>query len=182
MSRIGLKPITIDKEVQVNLSGKMITIIGPKGSLSVPLAENIEFKIEESKVFLTRTREDLKTKALHGLTRSLLYNAVMGVVNGYQKKLELVGTGYRVKLEGSDLHLSLGFSHPVIFKAVSGIEFIVEGNNVIYVKGIDKHLVGQTAADIRTLRPPEPYKGKGIRYSDEIVRRKAGKTVKSGEK
>jgi large subunit ribosomal protein L6 len=182
MSRIGLKPVKITPEIQVSVADGKINLTGSKGNLSVPLPRQIEIKIDDGKAYFTRKQENNETKALHGLTRSLFQNAVTGITSGYEKKLELVGTGYRVKLEGTNLNLSLGFSHPVIFKAVPGVEMTIEGNNIIYLKGIDKHLVGQVAANIRALRPPEPYKGKGIRYSDEVIRRKAGKTAKGGEK
>lgn len=182
MSRIGLKPVTIPKDIQIEIQRNKINLTNSKGNLSVPLSRLIEIEIKEDKAFFTRKQETNEAKAFHGLTRSLFQNAITGLTSGYQKKLELVGTGYRVKLEGSDLNLSLGYSHPTIFKAVPGVEITIEGNNIIYIKGIDKHLVGQVAANIRALRPPEPYKGKGVRYSDEVVRRKAGKTAKGGDK
>lgn len=182
MSRIGLKPVKIAPEIQIAVVDNRINVTGPKGNLSVPLHKQIEIKVDDGKAFITRKQETNEAKALHGLTRSLLQNAVTGVTSGFQKKLELVGTGYRVKQEGNDLNLSVGFSHPIIFKAVPGVEITIEGNNIIYIKGIDKHLVGQVAANIRANRPPEPYKGKGIRYSDEVVRRKPGKTAKGGDK
>lgn len=182
MSRIGVKPIKISPEVSVTADRTLITVKGPKGTLTSPLPAGIKMSQEDGKVVFGRTSNEVSVKALHGLARSLFNNAVIGVTTGFQKRLELVGTGYRVKAEGQKLVLSLGLSHTVDILPVSGIEFTVEGNNIIYVKGIDKHLVGQVSADIRAHRPPEPYKGKGIRYSDEVVRRKAGKAAKGGEK
>lgn len=182
MSRIGVKPIKITPDLTVTADRTLITVTGPKGTLTSPIPTGIKMKHEDDKVVFSRTSEEVSVKALHGLARSLFQNAVTGVTSGFQKKLELVGTGYRVKAEGDKLVLSLGLSHNVEISPVAGIEFIVEANNVIYVKGIDKHLVGQVSANIRAHRPPEPYKGKGIRYSDEVVRRKAGKAAKSGDK
>lgn len=182
MSRIGIKPIKVLEGVQIKAEGSSITVTGPKGTLVAPLPKGIKITEEAGKISVSRNSDEPSIKALHGLTRSLLNNCIIGVTSGYQKRLELVGTGYRVKPEGANLSLSLGLSHTVTVKPVAGVELSTEGNNIIYVRGIDKGLVGQVAANIRALRPPEPYKGKGIRYSDEIVRRKAGKAAKGGEK
>src|SRR3989338_9219188 len=182
MSRIGIKPVKMDSGITAKVDGKLISVTGPKGTLTAPLPKEIKFTQDGDKVLFSRNSDEVRVKALHGLTRSLFQNCVIGVTKGFQKRLELVGTGYRVRMDGAGIELSLGFSHPVKVSTVAGIELTIECNNIIYVKGIDKHLVGQIAANIRSLRPPEPYKGKGIRYSDEVVRRKAGKAAKGGEK
>lgn len=179
MSRIGNQAIIIPQGVTLTTSDGAIKITGPGGELSVPLPKSISFVQEEDLAKLSRKNDENQIKALHGLTRSLLNNAIIGVTQGYQKKLELVGTGYRVRKEGEKLILSVGFSHEVPVEPTDGIKWEVEGNNAIFIKGIDKHLVGQVAANIRKVRPPEPYKGKGIRYENEVVRRKAGKAAKS---
>lgn len=180
MSRIGSRPITLPEAVKVEMTDRRLNFSGPKGNLTVILPEKISASIEEGRLKIARSGEDKTARAFHGLGRSLAQNAVIGVSQGYAKDLELVGTGYRVALQGGDLVFSLGFSHPITFTAVAGVTFAVEGNNKIKVVGIDKQLVGQVAANIRKLRPPEPYKGKGIRYSDEVVRRKAGKAAAKG--
>lgn len=181
MSRIGNKPIVLPESVKVEIKDGKLNITGPKGSLVVALPEKITAEIEGTHLKLNRHGEDKFARAYHGLGRSLAYNAVVGVSHGFTKELELVGTGYRVVASGGDLVFSLGFSHPITFNAVAGVSFAVEGNNKIKVEGIDKQLVGQIAANIRALREPEPYKGKGIRYSDEVVRRKAGKAAASAK-
>ncbi len=180
MSRIGIQPIKIPDNVTVLVEKNSVLIKGPKGELHSPRFPNIKVEVKERIIKVTRTDNNDKTKALHGLARALLANAVKGVVEGYEKCLELVGTGYRVKKEGNGLILNLGFSHPVVVEQEAGIEFEVEAENKIIVRGIDKEKVGLAAAKIRSLRPPEPYKGKGIRYKDEIVRRKPGKVAKVG--
>ncbi len=180
MSRIGKKPVLLGESVTATIVDKKIALKGPKGELSLemhPLASAI---VSDGQVIVSRKGDTKLASAVHGLTRSLIANMANGVKNGYEKKLEMVGTGYRVVKKGSGLQLSLGFSHTIDFPAIEGISLEVEGNTVILVKGIDKQLVGQVAANIRALRPPEPYKGKGVRYSGEHVRRKAGKQAKAG--
>lgn len=180
MSRIGNKPITIPAGVNVIIDGRRVAVNGPKGKLEFLIHPLVAVRQEEGKLTAERKNETKLAKSVHGLTRSRLAGLIQGVESGFVKKLELVGTGYRVTKQGQGLTLSLGFSHPVKVESVEGITFEVEGNTVIEVKGIDKHLVGQVAANIRRLRPPEPYKGKGIKYSDEVVRRKPGKQAKTG--
>ena len=177
MSRIGTRPITLPDSVKVEIKADQLNFTGPKGNLSVTLPKKITATIEDGHLKIARQGEDKVARAFHGLGRSLAQNAVIGVSHGYTKELELVGTGYRVALQGSNLVLSLGYSHPITFTAVAGVAFAVEGNNKIKVEGIDKQLVGQVAANIRKLRPPEPYKGKGVRYSDEVIRRNPGKAA-----
>ncbi len=180
MSRIGLIPISIPEEVTIKLDGSKIIVKGPKGELAHSIPRVLKVTQEKDQLFVKPKNKDKKASALHGLTRSLLFNMVQGVTKGHQKKLELVGTGYRVAKEADKLVLSLGFSHPVEVPFKEGIEFTLEGNNKITISGYDKQLVGQIAAEIRSLKKPEPYKGKGIRYSDEQVRRKPGKAAKVG--
>lgn len=177
MSKIGKKIITIPSQVTVSVTDGQLVSRGPKGELKLNILPNIEVKIEGSEISLSRKNDEKQTKANHGLMRSLIANNVEGVSNGYKKTLKLVGTGYRVSAKGADLSMTLGFSHMVDVKVVPGVTFKVEGNDTIHIEGIDKQLVGQVAADIRGLRPPEPYLGKGIRYSDEIVRKKPGKAA-----
>jgi large subunit ribosomal protein L6 len=179
MSRIGNQPITLPQGVSIEKQENTIVVTGPKGKLVVPMHSSITFSQEENIANLKRKNDEKEAKALHGLTRSLLNNAVIGVTEGYQKRLELVGTGYRVKKEGEKLILNVGFSHEVTIDPVVGVDIQVEGNNAIVLSGIDKQLVGQFTANIRRVRPPEPYKGKGIRYKDEVVRRKSGKAAKT---
>lgn len=180
MSRIGKKSIDLTKEATIAINGNQVMIKGPKGELHQNILPGIKIKLDNQQILVSRTKEDKKTKSFHGLMRMLLANMVEGVTKGFVKILELKGTGYRVSLEADNLKILVGFSHPVIFKPPEGIKFEVEGNNLIKVLGIDKQLVGQTAARIRSIRKPEPYKGKGIRYQKEIVRKKAGKTAKTG--
>jgi len=175
MSRIGKQPVTLPSGTTVQLNGEQITVQGPKGTLMVPAISGAILDIKEQSVDITRENDD--ARANQGLLRSLLNNAVVGVSTGWAKSLELHGVGMRANVAGSTLNLSLGFSHPVAFEAPEGITFQVV-KNVINISGIDKQLVGEVAAQIRKLRKPEPYKGKGIRYSTETVRRKAGKTGK----
>ncbi|RRJ86709.1 50S ribosomal protein L6 [Gulosibacter macacae] len=177
MSRIGRLPIEIPAGVDVKVDGSDITVKGPKGELALTVASPIEVKIEEGQVLVTRPDDERDSRALHGLTRTLINNNIIGVTQGYSKGLEVVGTGYRVAQKGSGLEFALGFSHPVSFDPPAGIAFKVEGPKIT-VEGIDKQLVGEVAANIRKIRPPEPYKGKGIRYEGEQVRRKAGKAGK----
>lgn len=180
MSRIGQKPITIDSSVKIDVKGQLVSVTGPKGVLTVSLPTAVKAELVDGSLVVTRNGSDKQTKAYHGLSRSLLNNAVSGVTEGFTKELELVGTGYRVAAQGGNLVFSLGFSHPINFTAVPGITFAVDGNNKLKITGIDKQLVGQVAANIRKLRPPEPYKGKGIRYVNEVIRRKAGKAAAKG--
>ncbi len=179
MSRIGKQPVAIPAGVEVTLGAEnVITVKGPKGTLTRKLVPDMNIAIEEGNVVITRPSDLKKHKALHGLTRTLVYNMVVGVTEGYTKSLEIVGVGYRVAKNGNKLNLTLGYSHPVEMEDPDGITSTVEGQNKIIINGIDKEKVGQFAAEIRAKRPPEPYKGKGIRYTDERVRRKAGKTGK----
>jgi large subunit ribosomal protein L6 len=177
MSRIGKKAITLPTGVTITPGATEIVVKGSKGELKVVNFPGITVEVVEGKVQVGRTNEERQTRAYHGLVRSLIENAVEGVNTGYKITLKLVGTGYRVAAKGQGLTLSLGFSHPVEFAAVQGVKFTVEGNDTIHLDSIDKQLVGQVAANIRKIRPPEPYKGKGVRYADEVVRRKAGKTA-----
>ena len=178
MSRIGKLPITVPSGVNVNIDGQQVTVKGPKGELSLTVAEPIRVSLEDGTVQVTRPNEERESRALHGLVRTLIFNNVVGVTEGFSKELEVVGTGYRVQQKGTGLELSLGFSHPVSFDAPEGISLAVEGATKITVSGISKQAVGETAANIRKLKKPEPYKGKGIRYAGETVRRKAGKAGK----
>ena len=179
MSRIGKAPITVPSGVEVRIDGSSVTVKGPKGELTRELPEQITVSQDEGVLTVERVNDERKSRALHGLVRSLLANMVTGVSEGFRKELDIVGVGYRAAAKGSsELELSLGFSHPVLVKAPEGIEFNVPQPTRIEVLGIDKQLVGQVAADIRAWRKPEPYKGKGIRYVDEYVRRKAGKAGK----
>lgn len=179
MSRIGLKPITIPANVDVKIDGNNYAVVkGPKGQLEEQLAKSMIIDIKETEITVSRPSEQKEHKSLHGLTRTLIYNMVVGVTEGYQKTLEIVGVGYRAQKQGNKLVLNLGFSHPVEMEDPQGIETTVEGTNKILVKGINKQQVGNYAAVIRDWRRPEPYKGKGIKYTDEVIRRKAGKTGK----
>ena len=178
MSRIGKLPINVPNGVTITVGPEFISVKGPKGENSVPHLENINITQEDSKVVITRDNDEKAIKAKHGLTRALLANAINGVVSGYQKSLEINGVGYRVTSKGDqDIELTLGFSHVVNYHAPEGIKLLVNKMKISVV-GIDKQLVGQVAADIRSLKKPEPYKGKGIKYTDEVILRKAGKTGK----
>jgi large subunit ribosomal protein L6 len=176
VSRIGRKPISLPTGVEINIENNIITVKGPKGILSQSIPEDIAIDQEENELLVKRPSDAKKHRALHGLTRALVANMVTGVTSGFEKKLEMVGVGYRAQMQGSKLVISIGFSHPVEVEAPEGIEFEVPAVTKITVKGIDKQLVGNTAAHIRAIRKPEPYKGKGLRYENEVVRRKAGKT------
>ncbi|MBR6315665.1 MAG: 50S ribosomal protein L6 [Lachnospiraceae bacterium] len=179
MSRIGKMPIAIPAGVTVDIAeNNKVTVKGPKGTLERVLPAEMELTMEDGSLTVKRPNDLKRNKALHGLTRSLLNNMVVGVTNGYEKKLEVNGVGYRAAKQGKKLVLSLGYSHPVEMEDPEGVESVVEGQNVIIVKGIDKEKVGQFAAEIRDKRRPEPYKGKGIKYADETIRRKVGKTGK----
>jgi large subunit ribosomal protein L6 len=178
MSRIGRLPITVPTDVEVKIDGAVVTVKGGKGELTHTVATPIEVNLEDSTLSVTRPNDERLSRSLHGLTRTLLANMIEGVTKGYEKKLEIVGTGYRVQAKGSDLEFALGFSHPVTVSAPEGIAFTVEGPTKFTVSGIDKQRVGEVAANIRKLRKPDPYKGKGIRYAGEVVRRKVGKAGK----
>lgn len=177
MSRVGKKPIDIPSNVKVNLDGKMVEVEGPKGKLEEHIHQRMSVKIEDNQVLVTRPSDNRLDKSLHGLTRSLIQNMVIGVTEGYKKELEIHGVGMRAQLQGKKLSLQLGFSHPVNYDVPEGISMIVPKPTQIEITGIDKQLVGEVAAEIRHFYKPEPYKGKGIRYKGEYVRRKAGKTV-----
>jgi large subunit ribosomal protein L6 len=178
MSRIGKLPITVPAGVDVKIDGRTVTVKGPKGTLSHTVIAPITVSLTDGVVSVERPDDERKTKAYHGLSRTLVNNLVEGVTKGYEKKLEIVGVGYRVALKGSNLEFALGFSHPVVVTPAEGISFAVESPTKFSVSGIDKQLVGETAANIRKIRKPEPYKGKGVRYAGENVRRKVGKTGK----
>jgi len=182
MSRIGKLPVKIPSGVECKIQGGRFTVKGPKGQLERELHPNMKIVQEDGEVKVQRPSDARTDRALHGLTRSLINNMVVGVTEGFSKQLNIVGVGYRVEQKGKDLLLSLGFSHPVNYPAPQGIEFVVDAKaNTIIVKGIDKERVGQTAAEIRKFRPPEPYKGKGVMYSTERIRRKVGKTAAGGK-
>jgi large subunit ribosomal protein L6 len=179
MSRIGRLPIPVPSGVDVSIDGRNVTVKGPKGTLSHRVAEPIEIaKVDDGTLQVTRPDDERQNRALHGLSRTLVNNMVIGVTDGYSKTLEIVGTGYRVVAKGSDLEFALGFSHSVLIKAPDGISFNVEAPTRFTVSGVDKQKVGETAAKIRKLRKPDPYKGKGVRYQGEQIRRKAGKAGK----
>ncbi|MFV0373191.1 50S ribosomal protein L6 [Microbacterium sp.] len=178
MSRIGRLPIDIPAGVTVAVSGQDVAVKGPKGELTLTVAEPIAVAVEDGQVLVTRPDDERESRSLHGLTRSLINNNIIGVTEGYTKGLEVVGTGYRVQQKGSSVEFALGFSHPVLVEAPAGITLTVEGTNKLTVSGIDKQAVGEAAANIRKIRKPEPYKGKGVRYAGEVVRRKAGKAGK----
>lgn len=178
MSRIGKLPVAIPNGVKIALDGNKMTVDGPKGSLAQELHERMTIAVEDERVVVSRPSEHKKDIALHGLTRALINNMVVGVSNGFQKQLEISGVGYRAEVSGQVLTLSLGYSHPVVYEVPQGVSVEVEKQTKLTVKGIDKQLVGSTAAKIRSFREPEPYKGKGIKYADERVLRKAGKAGK----
>ena len=183
MSRIGRMPIAIPAGVTVEVAeNNKVTVKGPKGTLERVLPEEMTIKLEDGHVVVTRPNDLKKMKSLHGLTRTLINNMVVGVTTGYEKKLEVNGVGYKAAKAGKKLTLSLGYSHPVEMEDPEGIETVLDGQNIIIVKGIDKEKVGQFAAEIRDKRRPEPYKGKGIKYVDEVIRRKEGKAGKGGKK
>jgi len=178
MSRIGRLPITIPSGVEVKIDGRAVAVKGPKGELALTVASPIQVSIEDGQVLVTRPDDERSSRSLHGLTRTLISNQIIGVTVGYNKGLEVVGTGYRVAVKGASLEFALGYSHSITVDPPAGISFAVEGNNKVTVSGIDKQAVGEVAANIRKLRKPEPYKGKGVRYAGEVVRRKAGKSGK----
>ena len=180
MSRIGRQPINVPAGVNVSIDAEngVITVKGPKGSLTYNYNNTITVAQEGSVITVTRPNDEKEARALHGLTRTLINNMIVGVTEGYSKKLEVTGVGYRVAMQGKNLNLTLGYSHPVVIEPVEGISFETPDANTIIIKGIDKQVVGQTAAVVRSKRPPEPYKGKGIKYEGEKIRRKSGKTGK----
>ena len=179
MSRIGRMPISVPSGVSVDIDGSTVTVKGPKGTLTHQVAEPITItKAEDGTLEVARPNDERQSRSLHGLTRTLVNNMVVGVTDGYSKALEISGTGYRVVAKGSALEFSLGYSHPVVVDAPEGITFAVESPTKFSVAGIDKQKVGEVAANIRKLRKPEPYKGKGVRYAGEVIRRKAGKAGK----
>ena len=175
MSRIGKAPVAVPQGVEVNVSGRTVAVKGPKGELSVPIGRGVEVRQEDGEIIVDRASDAPEHRAMHGLTRSLIQNAVTGVTDGFSKTLVIQGVGYRGALQGRDINLQVGYSHPVAVRPREGVDFEMPNPTTIVVRGIDKQKVGQQAAEIRKVRPPEPYKGKGIRYSDEQVRRKVGK-------
>ena len=177
MSRVGKAPITIPDGVKVEMVDNRVTATGPKGVLAVQVHPKMIIEIENAVVAVKRPSDDKTFRSLHGLTRTLVSNVIEGVSRGFEKKLEIVGVGFRGEMKGKKLLLSLGYSHQILVVAPEGIDLAMEGNNVVVVRGISKELVGQIAAKIRSLRKPEPYKGKGVRYQGEVVRKKAGKTA-----
>jgi large subunit ribosomal protein L6 len=180
VSRIGKKPVAIVQGVKVHLAAQEIKVSGPKGELNATVHPDISVEVADNQVILKRHSDEKKYKALHGLWRALVQNMVTGVTSGYTRKLELVGVGYRAELKGKKLQLLLGFSHPILFAAPEGITIEAPTQTNITISGIDKTLVGQVAAKIRSFRPPEPYKGKGVKYEGERIRRKAGKAAAAG--
>ena len=178
MSRIGNKPIAVPAGVEVKIDGQKITVKGPKGTLEKEIHKNISVSLEDNMIKVTRPNDEAFNRSLHGLTRTLINNMINGVEKEYTRELQINGVGYRVAKQGNNLNLALGYSHPVIFEAPEGITFDVPNPNTIIVNGIDKELVGQTTAVIRTKKVPEVYGGKGIKYADEVIRRKVGKTGK----
>jgi large subunit ribosomal protein L6 len=178
MSRIGRKPIEIPKGVEIRQDGNAVTVKGPKGSLSTPIVPGIDVKIENNVVQFHRGDDEGKSRAFHGLMRALVANNVRGVTEGFKRELDIVGVGYRAEVKGKEVVFQLGYSHPIRFPVPQGIDVTVDAKtNHVVVTGIDKQKVGQVAAEIRSLREPDPYKGKGIKYSDEVIRRKAGKAA-----
>ena len=178
MSRIGKKPIEIPSGVEVGIENQVVTVKGPKGTETVSYREEIKVSVQDNNIIVEPLNDERKTGALHGLTRTLIANAVEGVSQGFEKKLEIQGVGYRANMEGTKLNMALGYSHPVVIEPPAGITITVEANTKITVKGTNKQTVGDVAAEIRGKRPPEVYKGKGIRYEGEYIRRKAGKAGK----
>ena len=182
MSRVGRQPIPLAQGIKISVDDERVTVTGPKGTLSRPQLPGIQVIQEDGQLVISRQNDEKQQRSMHGLMRTLVANMVTGVSSGFTKTLEIQGVGYRAQKQGNNLVLALGFSHPVEVSPPPGIEFSVEGNNRVLVTGIDKELVGQVSANIRKIRPPEPYKGKGIRYQGEVVRRKAGKAGKGGKK
>jgi large subunit ribosomal protein L6 len=177
MSRIGGRPVELGKGVEVRVTGRTVEVKGPRGALSRDVHPEMKVEVSDGRVTVSRPTDQNRHRSLHGLTRSLIQNMVVGVTDGFSRKLEIQGVGYRAEKRGKDITLHLGFSHPVQYAAPQGIEIEVPSQTEVVVAGMDKQLVGQVAAEIRSIRPPEPYKGKGVRYTNEQVRRKAGKTA-----
>lgn len=177
MSKIGKTPITIPDEVKIEIKDDQVVVSGPKGKLSAPVFPGIKIEIKDNELRVSRSKNDKQSRSNHGLVRSLIENHVIGVTEGYKKTLKLVGTGYRVKKKGQGLELTVGYSHPVEVDPIQGVNLEIEGNDTICVSSIDKQKVGQAAADIRAIKPPEVYKGKGIRYEGEVVKLKPGKAA-----
>jgi len=177
VSRIGKKPVTLPTGVSVSIAAKAVSVKGPKGDLSFPVYDNITVVIENGEVIVTRANDLKENRALHGLTRASIQNMVVGVTVGFSKTLDIVGVGYKAEMKGTNLLLSVGYSHPIYFMPPDGISLLAPTPTQIVVSGIDKQLVGQVASKLRSFRKPEPYKGKGIKYSTEVIRRKAGKTA-----
>src|SRR5579884_1393695 len=182
MSRIGKLPLAVPDKVNVEVKDHSVFVKGPKGELMQPVLDLVDVKLQDGVLTVSRKNDDRKARAAHGLTRTLISNMLEGVTKGFRKSLEIQGVGYRVAKAGENLNFTLGYSHPVQYKAPKGISFTVEGTTKIHVDGVDKQLVGQVAAEIRELRPPEPYKGKGIRYEGEFIRKKLGKAAKGVKK
>jgi large subunit ribosomal protein L6 len=182
MSRIGRKPVSIPQGVTLNLDGAVVRAEGPKGKLSQPIPAGLSAKIENNQLVISRSGEDRKVRALHGLARALMFNMVTGVKDGFERKLEIVGIGYRAQLQGRVITLALGYSHPVLFPLPEGVTAEIDRQVSITLRGADKAVLGQTAAKLRALREPDPYKGKGIRYANEVVRKKVGKKAGAGAK
>jgi large subunit ribosomal protein L6 len=178
MSRVGRKPVAIPSGVQVKIEGQEIHVKGPRGQLSRSIDSRVKLLVKDGQVQVEREQDDRLIRSLHGLIRSNINNMMIGVSQGYQKILEINGVGFRAQLQGKSLQLNLGFSHPVVFPLPSGIDAKVEKQNVITIQGVDKQQVGQVAADLKAIKPPEPYKGKGIKYAGEVIHRKEGKTGK----
>ena len=182
MSRIGRKPINIPAGVNVKVDGNVITVKGPKATLTQQFHPNMTVAVEGNEILVTRPNDEKQNRSLHGLTRTLIHNMVIGVTEGFKKELDVNGVGYRVQKQGKDLVMTLGYSHLVTVSEIPGITIDVPGPNTIIIRGADKQLVGQFAAEVREKRPPEPFKGKGIKYADEVIRRKEGKTGGKGKK
>jgi large subunit ribosomal protein L6 len=182
MSRIGRKPVSIPQGVMVNIDGAVVRAEGPKGKLMQPVPAGLSAKLENNQLVISRSDDERKTRALHGLARALVANMVTGVKDGFERKLEIVGIGYRAQLQGRAIQLALGYSHPVIFPLPEGVTAEIDRQVSITLRGADKAVLGQTAAKLRALREPDPYKGKGIRYANEVVRRKVGKKAGAGAK
>ena len=181
MSRIGKRPVSLPKGVTAQVDGQRVTIKGPKGEIGRTVHADLTVAVEETGVVVKRPSDESRHKALHGLTRTLIANMVEGVTKGFQKTLEIQGVGYKAEPKGQEIQLLVGFSHPVRYKPPQGIKIAIDNNTLVKIEGVDKELVGQVAAEIRAVRPPEPYKGKGIRYQGEQVRRKAGKTAQAAK-
>jgi large subunit ribosomal protein L6 len=177
VSRIGKKPVTLPNGVTVSIADKSVSVKGPKGELSFPIYDNITVVVENGEVIVTRANDLKENRALHGLTRACIQNMVIGVTEGFSKTLDIVGVGYRAEMKGTNLLLTVGYSHPIYFMPPDGITLVTPTVTQIVVNGVDKQVVGQVASKLRSFRKPEPYKGKGIKYSTEVIRRKAGKTA-----